>query len=70
MSKSNGGPAFACAAENGYQEGMTLWDYYAAQALSSFVVTPSCDSGNEVEAVQAACIMADEMIKEREKRFK
>lgn len=30
----DGGPAFACAAENGHQEGMSLRDWFAGQALA------------------------------------
>lgn len=32
MSADDGGPAFACAACNGHQEGMSLWDYFFAHA--------------------------------------
>ena len=28
-------PAFACAAENGHQEGMSLRDYFAGHAITS-----------------------------------
>jgi hypothetical protein len=30
--RNDGGPAFACAAENGHQEGMKLRDWFAGQA--------------------------------------
>lgn len=33
----NGGSAFACAAENGHQAGMSLRDYYAGQALQGIM---------------------------------
>ena len=33
MSERDGGPAFACAAENGHQAGMSLRDYFAGQVL-------------------------------------
>lgn len=35
MSAKDGGPAFACAAENGHQPGMSLRDYFAAHAFSA-----------------------------------
>ena len=30
-------PAFACAAENGHQTGMTLRDYFAGEALAALI---------------------------------
>jgi hypothetical protein len=34
--KDNGGPAFACAADEGYQPGMSLRDYFAASVSFSY----------------------------------
>ena len=31
-------PAFACAAENGHQEGMALRDYFASAAMQAFTI--------------------------------
>ena len=33
--KPGGGPAFACASDNGYQPGMSLRDWFAGQAMNS-----------------------------------
>lgn len=49
---------------SGYSEGMTLRDYFAAKAMQGL-----CANGNTkaAEIVQAAYIVADMMLKAREK---
>jgi len=37
--RKDGGPAFACAAENGHQEGLSRRDYFAAAALPAVVAS-------------------------------
>ena len=73
MSKSNdGGPAFACAAENGHQPGMTLRDYFAGQVIFNTHVGVGYTDARckEAAAVLArrAYIIAEAMLAEREKR--
>jgi len=73
MSKEydDGGPAFP-ALGNTYgnaNKGMTLWDYYAAAALTGQESNPNNDWDYN-ESAQIAAKMADAMIAERKKRFK
>lgn len=71
MSKNDGGPAFACAAENGHQEGMSLRDWFAGQALVAFhsgrsrgyMKTREADLMADAEIIYQ---MADAMLKARE----
>ncbi len=71
MTNKTGGPAFPLSAhpEHGYgpaesvKEGMTLWDYFAAHALSNAPLT--CF---DMAAVEYAARYADAMLTEREKR--
>ncbi len=73
MTNKTGGPAFPLSAhpEHGYgpaesvKEGMTLWDYFAAHALSSFLLDEGLDFE---ECADRAAKSADAMIAEREKR--
>ena len=52
---------------NGYNEGMTLRDYFAASFVSSGHVFKSISDGNTPELVaEQAYRMADEMMKARE----
>ncbi len=69
-------PAFACAAENGHQEGMALRDYFAAKAMHGFVRN-ACDlniAGVEVNwdddasVAKAAYKLADAMLQAREEK--
>ena len=65
-----GGPAFPVpnsANVNG-QEGMTLWDYYAAAALQGLIANGSHDCTFCVYA-NAAARQADAMLAERAKRM-
>ncbi len=66
--EKTGGPAFACAAENGHQEGMTLRDWFAGQALTGLCANsiPGNHHAHEVR-VREAFAMADKMIEERSK---
>ena len=68
-----GGPAFPVpnsANVNG-QEGMTLWDYYAAAALTG-VESANCAGGEILSPEKSANIaaqLADAMLAERAKRM-
>ena len=72
--KKMGGPAFPHLRrrinENTYEPiaegGMTLWDYYAAAAISG-ATTAGLSSGNVAEYVVK---VADAMLAERERRMK
>lgn len=67
----DGGPAFACAAENGHQPGMSLRDYFAAAALQGILAAGTVwtniarDQGQSGPALAYA--YADAMLAEREK---
>ncbi|MGG7120752.1 hypothetical protein, partial [Klebsiella aerogenes] len=79
MSKDNGGPAFPCSASEGCGSsidgsGMTLRDYFAAKAMQAFITGAMSDGtplrieqGDDSTAAKAAYIIADAMIKERNK---
>ena len=67
-----GGPAFPLAIPTDWdgdpwidQEGMTLWDYYAAAALAGASADPQFGG----RQAQWAAEMADDMIAERAKRL-
>jgi len=65
--KNTGGPAFPITAES-YRDvreiGMTLRDYFAAKAMEAFLH----DGSSEVDEVaEAAYIVANAMLKAREK---
>ena len=60
--KKDGGPAFACAADNGHQSGMSLRDYFAAAALSVAHLTASVQCPLSTRAYE----IADAMLIERE----
>ena len=66
MSKNDGGPAFACASEvNGHQDGMSLRDWFAGQAL---IAIPHMGNGMDLDAndVARACYQyADAMLAAR-----
>ena len=64
----HGGPAFPVPDIDGgaVQEGMTLRDYFAAKALEGYLIAP--DLGwDYAEVATASYMMADEMLKAREK---
>ncbi len=65
---NDGGPAFACAAENGHQPGMSLRDYFAAAALPALIRRFGImdEPANAVAAEQAYQV-ADAMLAERTK---
>ncbi|EKZ6391735.1 hypothetical protein RE075_002176 [Klebsiella aerogenes] len=76
MSKDNGGPAFPVPATeyHGMDEGMTLRDYFAAKAMTAFITGAMADGihlnlngGDANTAAEAGYIIADAMLKEREK---
>ncbi len=48
----DGGPAFACAAENGHQPGMSLRDWFAGQALAGFVSDAATLGGFDKSAAE------------------
>lgn len=66
---NNGGPAFP---KEGYQPqtGMTLWDYFAAHALSGFWSGEMNSlTSTHADATEFAAKAADAMIAERRKRM-
>ena len=62
----DGGRAFAMANDGGVQEGMTLRDYFAGQALAGLVTTIKSEKGAAL-LVRASYVAADAMLVEREK---
>lgn len=69
--KDNGGPAFPIAVEDGtgsytHYTGITLRDYFAAQALVGFCANLGVQVTSMRQA-QIAYTLADAMLKEREK---
>lgn len=81
----DGGPAFPRAAseytEHGTcqdgntavneQDGMTLWDYFAAHALTGLLAAETAEYGYKKleDATMTAASVADAMIAERKKRM-
>lgn len=68
----DGGPAFPYYEQEDVAtfEGMTLWDYYAAKALSGLCVPITNDvCWKPTDTAAIAGDMADAMIAERKKRF-
>lgn len=65
--EGEGGPAFACAAENGHQPGMSLRDYFAGQVLASgaFYTRPVGAVEWQADIAWCAYSIADAMIAER-----
>ena len=64
MSNDVGGPAFACAAENGHQEGMSLRDYFAGQAI----VGKASSIAPSKSLAKWAYDLAESMIAEKQSR--
>lgn len=65
----DGGSAFACAAENGHQPGMSLRDYFAAAALPRVIgANIACNTPDwQADAAWMAYSMADAMLAARAK---
>lgn len=51
------GSAFACAAENGHQPGMSLRDYFAGQVITGLVANPKVTSRYDKHSAAAAIKM-------------
>ena len=72
MSKANHSlPAFACAAENGHQAGMSLRDYFASHAMQGLMnvwITTKEVYDWQNHVAETAYKMADEMLKAREEK--
>ncbi len=63
----DGGPAFACAAENGHQAGMSLRDYFAGQALVGLLAQEDPDEAVSTSFdAEHAYRYADSMLAARE----
>ena len=66
--KNNGGPAFPLL---GYNDGMSLRDYFAAKAMQSYVNSISSESWFSDDMINKIAVesykQADAMLKEREK---
>ena len=71
MSAFEGGPAFPCpnhASELVESTGMTLRDYFAAKAMQGLMAAGGAvNAGREVNVAQWSYLMADAMLKERDK---
>jgi len=68
-------PAFSCVGHSEefggvYQEGMSLRDYFAGQALVGLLSGPYRDNGTSVpiEVAQECYLFADELISERKQK--
>ncbi len=71
MSTNDGGPAFPHDGQQNYTGGMTLRDYFAAQAMQPIVLAAMQVAGPESSVdfaaiSEAAYRMADAMLKARE----
>lgn len=71
--------AFACACENGHQEGMSLRDWFAGQALAGYLADSETIKAMKAEAKKRSCganaiiaeaafEAADAMLAERERQ--
>lgn len=65
--KDDGGPAFACASNHGYQGGMSLRDLFAGMAMQSFILRAAIPDDWR-HLVAASYETADAMIAEKKKR--
>ena len=63
----HGGPAFPLVAQNWHREGMTLRDYFAAKAMQGMLAEDGGGALNNEELAEFAYVIADEMLKAREK---
>ena len=71
MNHDMGGPAFP-ENQNGHCGGMTIWDYYAAAALTATIQLLDARQGfvlNEEGVAEQAAYYADAMLAERRKRM-
>jgi hypothetical protein len=61
-------PAFPLMGKTGYNEGMTMRDYFAGQALAGMTtsLSPPVHPGLADEIAKAAYAVADAMLKARE----
>ena len=67
--KYDGGTAFPAETMLGYEEGMTLRDYFAAKAMQAMLSSPNCPMGVEESALaKQAYITADALLRAREQR--
>lgn len=67
---SDNPPAFACAAENGFQQGVTLLDYFAGQALGAIAIDCMEKGTAWKDTADLAYFIAAAMLKERMKYAK
>ena len=67
MQVKDGGPAFPLVAQNWHREGMTLRDYFAAKAMQGMLAEDGGGALNNEELAEFAYVIADEMLKAREK---
>ena len=70
--ENNGGPAFPMANDsdkkyNWIEKGMTLRDYFAAQALMGIYASPNFHTETMFDAATEAYEMADAMLQARKK---
>lgn len=65
MSDNKNEPAFACAAENGHQVGMTKREYAAIHILAGMVADPETDG--ETWMMKNAVIFADKLFERLDK---
>ena len=67
MQVKDGGPAFPLVAQNWHREGMTLRDFFAAKAMQGMLAEDGGGALNNEELAEFAYVIADEMLKAREK---
>lgn len=65
--KQTGGTAFPAQFFDERATGMTLRDYFAAKALQGFLVDAECGPESVKDFAESAYIMADAMLKARER---
>ncbi len=71
MAEKDGGPAFPIPEragemwEGGYPDGLTIRDYFAAQALAGFLSSPNLNRDRGDGLARACYIVADAMLKAR-----
>ena len=54
--------AFACASDNGYQQGLTIREYFAAMAMQGLLACPDIAASRKAIAEEAVQ-QADELLK-------
>lgn len=68
----DGGPAHSTRFGNGYgQDGMTLMDWFAGQALTGIIASPGCqpDDASRIGTAELAYEFASAMIAEKRRRW-